>query len=109
MPCRCFYQRHAEFTVDRVSRIPGLNVVVPKGAMYMMVRCSLTDHLSPLTVVCNSCGCLAYCVLRRWQFGIDTASYPSIEDDVDFCKKLLAEESVFLLPGQVRAVVLCRH
>jgi len=66
-------QRHAEFTVDRVSRIPGLNVVVPKGAMYMM-------------------------------FGIDTASYPSIEDDVDFCKKLLAEESVFLLPGQCFAL-----
>ena len=48
-PARCC-QRHAEFTVERVGRIPGLNVVVPKGAMYMMVR-SRRRNVAPASVV----------------------------------------------------------
>jgi tyrosine aminotransferase len=38
------------------------------------------------------------------QFGIDMAQFPGITDDVDFCKKLLAEECVFVLPGQCFAI-----
>ena len=31
--------------------------------------------------------------------GIDTAAFKDIEDDCDFCQKLLTEEFVFVLPG----------
>ena len=33
-----YEQAHARFTVERLSRIKGLRVVVPQGAMYVMVR-----------------------------------------------------------------------
>lgn len=35
--------------------------------------------------------------------GIDTHVLAGIQDDFDFTQKLLDEESVFVLPGQVRA------
>lgn len=35
---------NANFTVDAISEIPGLEVVVPQGAMYAMVRTNSTPH-----------------------------------------------------------------
>lgn len=51
--------------------------------------------LKCFAIVFNDCPSLST------QFSIDLAAFVGIDDDVDFCKKLLAEESVFLLPGQV--------
>jgi tyrosine aminotransferase len=31
-------ESNAKFTIDTLSKIPGLEVVVPQGAMYAMVR-----------------------------------------------------------------------
>ncbi|KAI9917608.1 hypothetical protein PsorP6_013145 [Peronosclerospora sorghi] len=64
---------NAQFTIDTLSKIPGLEVVVPQGAMYAMVKVQ-TDVLT------------------------------TIHDDFDFTQKLLEEESVFVLPGQVTSV-----
>lgn len=63
-------EKNSKFTTDALSRIPGLKVVVPQGAMYVMV-------------------------------GVDTSVLTGIKDDFDFTQKLLDEESVFVLPGQV--------
>jgi aspartate/methionine/tyrosine aminotransferase len=40
VPLLC--QAHAKFTVDALSKIQGLRVVVPQGAMYVMVRVAAT-------------------------------------------------------------------
>jgi tyrosine aminotransferase len=61
---------HAEFTVERLSGLPGLQVVVPQGAMYVMIG------IDP------------------------EAFDESITDDTTFCQALLEEEYVFMLPGQ---------
>ncbi|KAI9915646.1 hypothetical protein PsorP6_007096 [Peronosclerospora sorghi] len=74
---------NAHFTIETLSKIPGLEVVVPQGAMYDMVKVQ-TDVLT------------------------------TINDDFNFMQKLLEEESVFVLPGQVtnyhvnRAIVVRR-
>lgn len=60
---------HAQFTVEALSGLEGLTVVVPQGAMYVMVR-------------------------------VDVDLLADVADDVEFCSKLLAEESVVALPGQ---------
>jgi tyrosine aminotransferase len=64
-----YLEQAATTSVRILSKAPGLKVVEPKGAMYLMVEI-LTD-----------------------QFGDE------ITDDKDFSKKLLEEEAVFVLPG----------
>ncbi|KAI9917084.1 hypothetical protein PsorP6_016855 [Peronosclerospora sorghi] len=61
---------NAHLTIETISKIPDLEVFVPQGAMYAMVKVQ-TDVLT------------------------------SINDDFYFTQKLLEEESVFVLPGQV--------
>jgi len=60
----------ADYTFERISKIRGLNVIRPRGAMYCMVG------------------------IEVGKFGTE------ITDDVSFSKLLLQEESVFVLPGQ---------
>jgi len=62
-------EENARYTCEQISKIEGLFVVVPKGAMYVMV-------------------------------GIHIDKFKDIKDDADFCEKLVAEKSVFCLPGQ---------
>ncbi|RKP27179.1 tyrosine aminotransferase [Syncephalis pseudoplumigaleata] len=62
-------EKHAELSATCLSGIPGLTVVVPQGAMYMMV-------------------------------GIKPEAFADIPNDLVFTERLMAEESVFCLPGQ---------
>lgn len=61
-------EAHAKLSVTRLQTIPGLKVIVPTGAMYIMV-------------------------------GIEIEKFKDIDSDLDFCEKLITEESVFVLPG----------
>eukprot|EP01087_Luapelamoeba_hula_P003627 TRINITY_DN1342_c0_g1_i5.p2 TRINITY_DN1342_c0_g1~~TRINITY_DN1342_c0_g1_i5.p2 ORF type:complete len:399 (+),score=43.76 TRINITY_DN1342_c0_g1_i5:1387-2583(+) len=36
-------QTHATYLVDRISKIPGLSIIVPGGAMYVMVRVEINQ------------------------------------------------------------------
>ena len=62
-------EEHATFTCEYLSRVPGLRVVRPRGAMYVMIGVQV-DRFDA-----------------------------SIVDDVTFCDLLLREEAVFVLPG----------
>jgi tyrosine aminotransferase len=62
-------ESHAKLSADVLSKCPGLSVVVPQGAMYMMV-------------------------------GIQTDLFRDLPDDIAFTERLMAEESVFCLPGR---------
>jgi tyrosine aminotransferase len=62
-------ERHADFSVRRLRDLPGLNVITPRGAMYLMVQ-------------------------------ILPGVFADIADDVEFSQRLIAEESVMVLPGQ---------
>lgn len=64
-------KENADYTVERISKIPGLKVVRPQGAMYCMVGIE-----------------------------VDKFDNSLISDDVTFSKMLLKEESVLVLPGQ---------
>jgi len=72
----------ASIFVEGFQKIKGLKVIVPKGAMYMMVK-------------------------------IELEMFENIKDDFDFVVKLLAEESLAILPGNIFTypgffrVVLC--
>ncbi|RLN94580.1 hypothetical protein BBJ28_00003109 [Nothophytophthora sp. Chile5] len=86
-------EENCKFTIDALSKIPGLKVVVPQGAMYAMVR-----HLLPLMGVF---GCLnSHKFARCLQVQVQTDILTQIKDDFDLTQKLLDEESVFVLPGQ---------
>jgi tyrosine aminotransferase len=61
-------EKNALFVTDRLSGIEGLQVIVPQGAMYVMV-------------------------------GINPSAGFDFKNDMDFCERLLSEESVFCLPG----------
>lgn len=63
-------KENADYTYERISKIKGLRVIRPGGAMYCMVGIDVD------------------------RFGAD------ITDDVSFSRILLQEESVFVLPGQ---------
>jgi tyrosine aminotransferase len=63
-------QENARISKELLSGISGLKVVIPQGAMYMMV-------------------------------GIDVSKFRDIKNDLEFTEKLLTEESVVCLPGQV--------
>jgi tyrosine aminotransferase len=58
------------FLYSRLEKIPGLNPIMPDGAMYLM-------------------------------FGVDVRAFVGIEDDVEFCRQLLEEQSLVILPGEV--------
>lgn len=60
----------AKLLCKELSKCPGLNVYEPQGAMYTMIKIDL-QHFDD-----------------------------AIGSDVDFTKKLLEEENVFVLPGQ---------
>jgi len=62
--------KQALYLCNRLSKIEGLKVVKPGGAIYMM-------------------------------FGIEVEQFKEIADDVEFSKKLLMEEMVFVLPGKI--------
>ncbi|KAI9595990.1 tyrosine aminotransferase [Syncephalis fuscata] len=62
-------ERHAKLSAECLSNISGLTVVVPQGAMYMMV-------------------------------GVQAGAFTDLHDDLTFTERLMAEESVFCLPGQ---------
>jgi len=66
-------QDHARYCEKRISTIPGLKVISPQGAMYVMVQIDLT------------------------KFHPESG----ITDDLQFCQMLMREESVVVLPGQV--------
>lgn len=61
---------NAELIYDGLSKAPGLNPIMPSGAMYLMV-------------------------------GINIQEFPEFNNDIDFTKQLVLEESVFCLPGDV--------
>ena len=63
-------QMNAELVYDGLSKAPGLNPIMPSGAMYLMV-------------------------------GIDINEFPEFDNDIDFTKQLVLEQSVFCLPGDV--------
>uniref|UniRef100_A0A0A9WAY0 Tyrosine aminotransferase n=2 Tax=Lygus hesperus TaxID=30085 RepID=A0A0A9WAY0_LYGHE len=63
------YQNNANLAYSILSGIPGLKPIMPKGAMYMMVRVDMWD-------------------------------FPGFKNGLDFVSQLVAEESVFPLPGE---------
>lgn len=71
-------ERNAEYVVQRVRRMAGLDVVVPQGAMYAMIR------LQPGAFVMGE---------QDGEGGADG-------DDVAFSQALLQEENLVVLPGQ---------
>ena len=64
---------NAMFTVEQLSKVKGLNVVIPQGAMYVMVGVDVETAFDPAS---------------------------GMKNDVDFAQKLLLEENVFVLPGK---------
>jgi tyrosine aminotransferase len=78
-------EANASFITTRVQRIPGLSVVVPQGAMYVMLR--LLPHAFP-----------------AFPLTIGEGIADGDADDVAFAQALLAQENVVLLPGHVFGV-----
>lgn len=66
---------NAELVYDGLSKAPGLNPIMPSGAMYLMV-------------------------------GININEFPEFNNDIDFTKQLVLEQSVFCLPGDVSLFLL---
>ena len=58
---------------NKLSAVPGLQPVIPLGAMYMMV-------------------------------GIDLTKFPNLTSAIDLMEKLMCEESVYCLPGEVSTI-----
>jgi tyrosine aminotransferase len=63
-------EANATILADTLGQVPGLKVVKPSGAMYVML-------------------------------GIDISKFKDIKSDLEFVQKLLAEESVLVLPGSI--------
>ena len=63
-------QRNARYTLKQLCQVPGLRVIEPQGAMYVMVGIDV----------------------ERFSGGIS--------NDLEFCELLLQEEAVFVLPGK---------
>lgn len=76
---------------------------MPDGAMYMMVKNLLNNTLlihSKLSGLnCSRRFKKHFSVFL--QVHIDLSSYPEFNSEVEFVRKLLMEESVFCLPGEV--------
>ncbi len=82
-------EENSNFSVETISKISGLKPVVAQGAMYQMV----------LFACFNSC--VSYAC---YQVEVDVTKFNDVADDVEFMCKLLAEESIFILPGTVSTV-----
>lgn len=89
---RAQLQGNAEFTTERLGRVPGVEVIVPQGAMYVMVRRG--DHRRTVAPPPTPS--------RPAQCKVDVDALDGVADDMEFTQKLLDEESVFVLPGRVR-------
>jgi tyrosine aminotransferase len=76
-------EANAGYCADRLAAIPGLRVVRPAGAMYLMFAFATAEE-------------------GEGEGSAGGVCFPSIGDDVVFAQKLLSEENVFVLPG-----VLC--
>ena len=63
-------ENNARFTCDFLSKVPGLSVVTPQGAMYVMVGIDID------------------------------AFDDTVTNDTEFTQKLLDEEAVFVIPGK---------
>lgn len=68
--CVISVQANANVVYGELSAVPGLNPVMPSGAMYMMV-------------------------------GIELKHFPNLKTAIDLMEKLMSEQSVFCLPGEV--------
>ena len=65
------------------------------GAQLLLDKLSQVEGLSPLLPQASI----------FIMVGIEVSKFRDIEDDLDFTTKLLAEKSVFVVPGQVRGTV----
>eukprot|EP01080_Neovahlkampfia_damariscottae_P000708 gene708-8960_t len=63
-------ESNAQLVVDELSKVKGLSIIKPHGALYAMVKIDVSMFID------------------------------EIQDDVSFSKQLLKEESVMVLPGQ---------
>ena len=75
---------------DRLSKVPGLTPIMPRGSMYTLVRCSSVKY-SMLGVMISACS----------QVGIDQKQHAGFKDDYDFTERLYSEMSVRCIPGKV--------
>lgn len=101
-----------------MGKIPGLKIVEPQGAMYVMVRTAAPPHRSllgeeaerrvfPLSPPLYSCISHAlmlrvYVMVLVWvwtQVRIDIEKFADIPDDRVFFERLANEEGVMVLPG----------
>ncbi|XP_041989007.1 tyrosine aminotransferase [Aricia agestis] len=64
-----FIENQAKMAYKELLQAPGLNPIMPQGAMYMMI-------------------------------GIKMTSFPGIANECQFLERLVAEQSVFSLPGE---------
>ncbi|KAL1924676.1 uncharacterized protein VTP21DRAFT_4330 [Calcarisporiella thermophila] len=64
------FENHARTLSSLLTNIPGLRVIEPQGAMYMMV-------------------------------GIDIKRFSGLQNDIEFARRLMEEESVNVLPGTI--------
>ena len=103
-------EENAMFTCERVNSIPGLQAIVPAGTMYVMVRTSPSGARASRRA-CRARALTTAAQTATWwrqpahggdQVRIDLAAFRDIADDMAFSEKLVQEQSVFVLPGQVR-------
>lgn len=80
---------------NRLRSLSGLNVIVPQGAMYVMVSMRGLLHRKNGYILS-----MFSIIMSLSQVGIDTCKF-DFDNDVEFTQKLLDEESVFVLPGKV--------
>jgi aspartate aminotransferase len=71
---RLVLQQRRDFILRAMQGVPGLQAIKPAGAFYLFVRC---DQL----------------------FGKATPAGVAIENDVVFCRQLLEEMDVAVIPG----------
>jgi aspartate/methionine/tyrosine aminotransferase len=96
----CIFKHNTKVSVEGISKIPGLTAVIPQGAMYMMVGSGLLGF-----------GRCTNLLTHNYFFdkvGVNVSEFKDISDDVDFTQKLVAEENVLCLPGQVIFLSLIR-
>ena len=72
----------------------SLLLLQQEGAQLLLDKLSLVEGLSPV----RPQGAMYVMV------GIEVSKFKDIADDLEFTAKLLAEKSVFVVPGQVRSL-----
>lgn len=113
-------QSNSEICFNELSTVPGLNPVMPSGAMYLMVSVSAecvlhtgytqsqwtqgsgVSHRPHQNNTRSRIWCLHACLCKCVQVGIEMDHFPDFKDDVDFTEHLVTEQSVFCLPASVR-------